>query len=322
MKVVRIYSSAPIPTFFVTWTLTNVCNYRCPYCPDGLNSGTRKDITLVHVQKLFNEIKKNISADRKIIFAFSGGEPTVHPEFLEIVKFLRENGCEVTMTTNGTRPLQWWKEIEPYVSNFVISVHPEYTDINKLVQKVEYLKDYCWMNLDLMMDPNQWDKIVGYGEQLKQFTKNVGVAYLPVQQDFGTLSSKGLHFNYSPGQVAFLQSPPNFYGSWEIPKGKLSQPGNTLGRMPMDVMYATGTVEKLDYKLLIAHDQNNFKNYSCNIGLEGLIVEYELVYRGYCHVGGLIGNLFDDSFSIPTEPVVCTADRCACSVDIEVSKNE
>jgi hypothetical protein len=59
---------------------------------------------------------------------------------------------------------------------------------------------------------------------------------------------------------------------------------------------------------------------TCNIGLEGLILEFEKVYRGYCHVGGEIANLLDEDFDLPIDPVICDKQRCACSVDIEISK--
>jgi hypothetical protein len=80
-------------------------------------------------------------------------------------------------------------------------------------------------------------------------------------------------------------------------------------------------VKKLDYKYLIANNLNRFKDYQCDLGSEGLIIETNGdIYKAYCHVGGLIGNVTKDELEINLAPVVCDQEVCACSVDIEISK--
>ena len=322
MKVIKIerqLDSTHKKTFFICWTLHDFCNYRCSYCPPGLNGGNRRHIKFEHVKKLYTNLKSKLSSDTKIIIAFSGGEPTLHPEFIEIVKYLRENGCEVTMTSNSGRGLEWWKEIEPYLTHMVFSYHPEFTKFDKFYEKVEYLSQHCWINVDIMMDPDHWDELIGYANEFKKLKRNVGVIHLPIQQNFGT-TNEGLLYSYTEEQRQFLANPPNFYGSHDIPKHKLAQSGGKIGRGPATVTYDDQTTERLDYKTLIAKDLNKFNGLTCNIGLEGLILEFEDVYRGYCHVGGKIANLLDDDFDLPIDPVICNKERCACSVDIEVSK--
>ena len=172
MKVVNIKQEG-IKTFFVTWTIHDYCNFRCSYCPAGLNEGKRRQVTFEHVKKLFTVLKSKLEPDRKIIFAFSGGEPTLHPEFLEIVKYLYDNGVEVTMTTNGGKGVEWWREIEPYIAHMVISYHPEFSKFDKILEKVEFLHEHCWVNIDMMMDPKHWDEQMAYTEKFKQFEKNI-----------------------------------------------------------------------------------------------------------------------------------------------------
>lgn len=318
MKVIKIQQERD-KTFFVTWTLHDFCNFKCSYCPPGLNEGNRRHVTFEHVKKFFSVLKSKLEPDRKIIVAFSGGEPTLHPEFMEIAKYLCENGVEVTMTSNGGKGLDWWKEIEPYIAHLVISYHPEFSKFEKIYEKVEFLSQHCWVNVDFMMDPSYWDKQIEYANEFKKFKTNVGVIHLPVQQNFGT-TNEGLHIGYSPEQRAFLANPPNYYGKYLIPKHKLARSRGFLGRGEMSVTYDNGIKEKLDYKKLIGNDLNQFTGMTCNIGLEGLILEFENVYRGYCHVGGKIANLLDEDFDLPIDPVICDKQRCACSVDIEITK--
>jgi organic radical activating enzyme len=318
MKVIKIEKDGP-KTFFVCWTLHDFCNFRCSYCPPGLNQGNRRAVTFEHVKKFYTVLRSKIGTETKLIIAFSGGEPTLHPEFIEIVKFLREHNCEVTMTTNGGKGLDWWEEIEPHIVNLVISYHPEFSNFNKIYEKVKFLSETCWVNVDFMMDPTRWDEVVGYANEFKKFKKNVGVVHLPIQQNFGTLN-EGLLSTYTAEQREFLANPPNYYGDYIIPDNKRKQSGGFVGRGPMSVSFDNGVTEKLDYKKLIGQDINQFTGMTCNIGLEGLILEFADVYRGYCHVGGKVANLLDEDFDLPIDPVICNKVRCACSVDIEVSK--
>lgn len=318
MKVINIKQEG-VKTFFVTWTIHDFCNFRCSYCPSGLNEGKRRHVTFEHVKKLFTVLKSKLEPDRKIIFAFSGGEPTLHPEFLEIVKYLYDNGVEVTMTTNGGKGVDWWKEIEPYIAHMVISYHPEFSNFDKILEKVAFLHEHCWVNIDMMMDPNHWDEQMAYTERFKQFEKNISIMHLPIQQNFGT-TNEGLLSNYTQEHRNFLANPTNYKGYYLVPKHKIERSSGFLGRGAMSVSYDNGTTERLDYMKLIGKDLNQFTGLTCNIGLEGLIVEFEKVYRGYCHVGGQIANVLDDDFDLPTNPVICDKLRCSCSVDIEVSK--
>lgn len=317
-KVIKIEQHGP-KTFFITWTLHDFCNFRCTYCPPGLNEGKRRHITFDHIKKFFNVLKSKVSDDYKIVVAFSGGEPTLHPDFIEIVKWLRINDVEVTMTSNGGRGVDWWEQIEPYIAHLVISYHPEFSKFEKILEKVEFLSKTCWVNVDFMMHPDYWDELIGYANILKKFEKNVGVIHLPIQQNFGT-TNEGLFSTYTQEQKDFLANPPNYYGQYIIPPQKLARSRGFLGRSQMSVTYDDGVTEKLDYKKLIGRDQNQFEGMTCNIGLEGLILEFADVYRGYCHVGGKVANLLDEDFDLPMDPVVCTKTRCPCAVDIEVSK--
>jgi hypothetical protein len=80
-------------------------------------------------------------------------------------------------------------------------------------------------------------------------------------------------------------------------------------------------IKKLDYKYLIANNLNQFNGYQCDLGSEGLIIETNGdIYKAYCHVGGLIGNISKEELEIDLTPAICDQPICSCSVDIEISK--
>ena len=75
------------------------CNFRCPYCyvPDRAplkNQLSRDEIRDVILQA------KDMGARRIIIL---GGEPTIYPHILEMIRFIRSEDLEVEMFTNGSR---------------------------------------------------------------------------------------------------------------------------------------------------------------------------------------------------------------------------
>jgi hypothetical protein len=66
---------------------------------------------------------------------------------------------------------------------------------------------------------------------------------------------------------------------------------------------------------------NKFKGWTCNAGIESLMINWDgEVHRATCRVGGSLGNIYQGTFHIPTEPVTCTRDWCTCSADIPLTK--
>lgn len=97
--------------------LTDRCNFKCPYCR-GLK--TKGDMpyeqavgTLVH---WIADGLKNVR--------FSGGEPTVYPGLIGLVKICANYGVEnIAISTNGSAPTQQYMElIDAGVNDFSISL--------------------------------------------------------------------------------------------------------------------------------------------------------------------------------------------------------
>lgn len=71
--------------------ITYLCNYRCIYC---VNITPPSYYTLS-----LDEIKKYPWAKQVTL---SGGEPTLHPQFKEIVEYFKSQGIELGIQTNGS----------------------------------------------------------------------------------------------------------------------------------------------------------------------------------------------------------------------------
>ena len=66
---------------------------------------------------------------------------------------------------------------------------------------------------------------------------------------------------------------------------------------------------------------NKFKDWTCNAGLESLMINWDgEVHRATCRVGGSLGNIYNDTFVSPTAPVTCDRNFCTCAADIPLTK--
>lgn len=80
--------------------LTTACNFSCPHCVDSrlLNSGDYLDLETV--KRSIDTLQKN---GLRSVIIIGGGEPTLHKNFEEIVRFISERGLQIGIATNGSR---------------------------------------------------------------------------------------------------------------------------------------------------------------------------------------------------------------------------
>jgi SynChlorMet cassette radical SAM/SPASM protein ScmF len=91
----------PLWSFYIY--LTDDCNLKCQHCwitPGFVNNGQslKKVIEVDLLQKAVKEARPLGLINAKL----SGGEPMIHPQFLEIVDMLTSEGLNLGMETNGT----------------------------------------------------------------------------------------------------------------------------------------------------------------------------------------------------------------------------
>lgn len=99
--------------------LTDRCNFKCPYCR-GLESSLAGTLSL----EAAKEIVSIWASEGLKAIRFSGGEPMVYPNLLELVQFTRELGVDrIAISTNGSAPLQRYRElIDAGVNDISISL--------------------------------------------------------------------------------------------------------------------------------------------------------------------------------------------------------
>ena len=155
----------------IIWDLGRRCSYACSYCPPHRNNKTSPFIDLKTLKKtmagvaeyaqLYDTFRKK-PAKKKL--SFTGGEPTVHPDFFNFLKDIKYEYPEFSrgLTTNG-----WFGDnvltlVHAHTTGGTISYHCEATKKQKdtcvsnaisLREKykvnVMFHKDFFWECVDV-----------------------------------------------------------------------------------------------------------------------------------------------------------------------------
>lgn len=81
--------------------LTNSCNLRCPVCPTRTMKRPRGFMPFELFRAMIDEFK-NFKEKPRLFFNFAG-EPLLHPEAPEFIKYAKEHGHWTFVSTNATR---------------------------------------------------------------------------------------------------------------------------------------------------------------------------------------------------------------------------
>lgn len=79
--------------------LTNLCNFSCSFCPDGVMKRKRGLMDAELAKSALDQIS-DLRCARKVTFHVMG-EPLMHPRFLEIVDHAHARNLKIGLTTNG-----------------------------------------------------------------------------------------------------------------------------------------------------------------------------------------------------------------------------
>ena len=94
----------------IIWDLGRRCSYACTYCPPHRNNKTSPFVSFDKLCKtmdsvaeyalLYDSFRKK-PAKKKL--SFTGGEPTVHPDFFKFLKYCKKEYPDFSrgLTTNG-----------------------------------------------------------------------------------------------------------------------------------------------------------------------------------------------------------------------------
>ena len=277
----------------VEWNLGKRCNYDCSYCPSSIHDNTSPHTDLETMKKA---IDKLMTLGKPIRLSFTGGEPCVNPKFQELIMYARHKGVSwISVTTNGTLPYEFYRILP--VNQYVFSIHLEY-EWMRVVSTLTKLADKTTFKLvgQIMAHHNHMIDAKIVKSMLEQ-----GAIPTTVRRIRWTEGDHDLFddMRYDPDDL-----------NW-VKEQNATIPGNCV--IDDNQIIHSNDVIKLHL--------NKYKDWSCNVGIESLMINWDgEVHRATCRVGGSLGNIYEDTFNQPTDPVVCTRNFCTCSADIPITK--
>jgi 12,18-didecarboxysiroheme deacetylase len=83
----------------VVWNMTRRCNLKCIHCySNSDNTDFPDELTTAEGKKLIDDLAKFGSP----VILFSGGEPLLRPDLLELAQYATDKGMRAVISTNGT----------------------------------------------------------------------------------------------------------------------------------------------------------------------------------------------------------------------------
>jgi radical SAM protein with 4Fe4S-binding SPASM domain len=108
---------SPVPS--VGLEITNRCNLHCRHCFNYSGENTVQELSLAELEYLFDQINDFGGKSIRI----SGGEPTLHPDFIAIVSAASRRGLSVSLNSHGVYGTGLYRRlIDLPIERFIISL--------------------------------------------------------------------------------------------------------------------------------------------------------------------------------------------------------
>lgn len=337
--------------FTVSWLLGRFCNYRCSYCWPYARSDKKDHRPTQLCLHTIDEIKEQARDNgfNSFHFSLSGGEPTFHPGYLEILHYLADdvhntNYTSIHMTSNCSRPMKWFEKYVEYAKPFhrasiTASLHTEHLNTKDKMQqfadKLILCQEYdVQITINMVMVPEwfekDWENALFFHEQ------GINVTLKPQSDPTASRVVDGYTkemlqrlYNGMP-QMAYTESK----RQWNLrPRPSFQLPPDTAingndksvpWHMQIEFKDSKGKKWYMDQaERFNAFNFNKFEGWSCNSGYQGIIIREPdgSIKRSYSCFDAPLGNI-ETGFKLFDKPMPCISPSCVSSADSKIPKRK
>lgn len=326
----------------IEWHIGLYCNHNCSYCSNTSHNGTPSHLSFDKFKEGVQNILKKIESN-KVRIEFTGGEPTLNPNFYNMLKYLDEiNIDNISFTTNGSRSIEYYKKCTNLVNLITFSYHMEYNDFKPemIIDLQNHIsskkREWLGVKVHIMFLPTTLDKV----KELKNIFEKNNVKYVIRR------IRPSYHKSYSNNE---------YWPDGRLKKGVIVPPFDTdsisillqtkdsgANHSGGDDYYSTEELQFLkdesgfNFRNLIIHNDdgskevsntnqitgdklNQFKGWKCWAGIQSMRIGVDGdVTVGSCEIPSL-GNVFT-TFELPKTPFTCRDDWCCSATNINTSK--
>lgn len=319
MKIIKVDNNWQDDVLNIDLNLGNYCNYKCWYCWPGSNHGTHKfpdlEILKQNLSHLINYYKEH--TNKKVFdIHFCGGEPSHWPKLIEFIHYLKtEFGCLISMTSNGSKKMDWWIKAAPYFDRVHLSCHHEFVDQEHFRAVCDFLYEQGVVpSVSVMMDPNAWDKCMSLAEYFTKSKRQWTIRYVEIVDSTieYTDKQKEVLSKHRARRVNLL------WFLWH----------NKYYLNKVTVVDENGKKIKMQDNELLLKRLNSFYGWKCSLGVNWINISMSGEIGGTCNQSpykelskyNLYDPDFTDKFAPSIVPVTCGQMLCNCGQEINMPK--
>ena len=337
--------------FTVSWLLGRFCNYRCSYCWPYARSDRKDHRPTELCLATIDEIKRQARERgfNSFHFSLSGGEPTFHPGYLDILQHLADdtpntNYTSVHMTSNCSRNMKWFEQYVKAVAPFhrasiTASYHREH--VNTKEKREQFADKLCFVQehdvqvtINQVMVPEWFDEL--YDESLYFHNRGINVTLKPQSDPTASKVVEGYSkemldklYNGMP-QRAFTEAKnkhverpkPNY----KIDDNRTMQKQTYSEGVPQHFQVEFRDKDNNPYFMdqaerFNAFNFNQFEGWECSSGYRSIIIREPdgSIKRSYSCNDKPLGNI-ETGFKLFEKPEKCISRSCVSSADSKIPK--
>ena len=337
--------------FTVSWLLGRFCNYRCSYCWPYARSDKKDHRPTELCLLTIDEIKKQARERgfNSFHFSLSGGEPTFHPGYLDILKHLADdvvntNYTSVHMTSNCSRNMKWFEQYVKTVAPFhrasiTASYHREH--VNTQEKREQFADKLCFVQehdvqvtINQVMVPEWFDEL--YEESLYFHNRGINVTLKPQSDPTASTVVNG----YTKEMLEKLYNGMPQRGFTEEKNKHVERPKPTFkideDRTLQKQTYSHGVPQHFQVEFrdkdnkpyfmdqaerFNAFNFNKFEGWECSSGYRSIIIREPdgSIKRSYSCNDKPLGNI-ETGFRLFDKPQKCISRSCVSSADSKIPK--
>jgi len=327
-KITKIINLQPKEILEVRFFPTDICNFNCTYCFPGSKDGVfryPKNIKTVikNFNFLFDFYTKEYGKKKFNLTLSGGGEPTLWPHFTQFCKEIKEqNDVQISVTTNGSRTLSWWKNHNNFIDKVIMSIHHEFSNIDHCITILDYLYEQNIVPIALVvMDAEYFDNCKQIIEKMFLSRHPWFIEAKPVID----YPNKDV-LSYTEEQKKYMQMDLK-----RIPDGDFLIDRLNLFRYHDSIaFYSNDEIEPKRTGDYINEKVNFFNGWNCNIPLENLVVNADGTIKGSCGVElfkttklNMFSETFEKEFNLENvslDTLICPMNCCSCQPDTHITK--
>lgn len=267
------------------WDIHYRCNFRCPFCWFNDNW---ENMAKLNADKSFGEVveawKRVYDKYGECHMMITGGEPTLYPNFISLVKELSSMHSVKVTSQLSTDMYTFARELDPGRVILDMNFHPLESKLEPFIRKVLFLKKHGFSGgVCYLAYPPQMDKIRYYQEKFE---------------------SKGINF----ALAAFWGE----YGGKKYPQAYSDEERKMMAPY-------LGDINRIKYHL----EGHKTRGKLCRAGYCYASVKADgRVTRCGPLSHKPIGNIFDRDFELSDKPEPCEADVCPCDEYVWLVEND